>query len=76
MFESRHGEGQISRLPGLAVELVNAKADIIVTAGSESAAAAKRATSTIPVVTATGGDLAGMGLVAKSGPAGRKCHRV
>jgi putative ABC transport system substrate-binding protein len=64
LFESRHGEGQVSRLPGLAAELVNAKVDIIVTAGSEPAAAVRRATSTIPVVTATGGDLAGMGLVA------------
>lgn len=64
LFESRHGEGQVGLLPGLAAELVNAKVDIIVTAGSEPAAAVKRATSTIPVVTATGGDLAGMGLVA------------
>jgi putative ABC transport system substrate-binding protein len=63
LFESRWGGGR-SRLPDLAAELVNAKVDIIVTAGSESAAAVKQATSQIPIVLATGGDLVGLGLVA------------
>ena len=63
LFESRWSDGQRGRLPGLAAELVNAKVDIIVTAGSESAAAVKQATSSIPVVLATGGDLVGLGLV-------------
>jgi putative ABC transport system substrate-binding protein len=62
VFESRWSEGR-SRLPGFAAELVNAKVDIIVTAGSEAAAAAKQATSRIPIVTATGGDLQGLGVV-------------
>jgi hypothetical protein len=39
------------------------RSDIIVTAGSESAVAAKQATSRIPIVTATGGDLQGLGVV-------------
>ena len=63
-FESRWGDGQLSRLSGLAAELVNAKVDIIVTAGTESAAAAKRTTSSLPIVTATGGDVVGAGVVA------------
>ena len=63
-FESRWSDGQIGRLRGLAAELVNANVDIIVTAGSESAAAAKQATGSIPVVMATGGDVVGLGLVA------------
>src|SRR6266852_7164569 len=62
LFESRWGGGR-SRLPDLAAELVNAKVDIIVTAGSESAAAVKQATSQIPIVLATGGDLVGLGVV-------------
>src|SRR5262245_964727 len=45
------------------MELVNAKVDIIVTAGSEAGAAIKQATSSIPVVLATGGDLVAMGVV-------------
>jgi putative tryptophan/tyrosine transport system substrate-binding protein len=63
LFESRWSDGQKSRLPGVAAELVNAKVDIIVTAGSEAAAAVKHATSSIPVVLATGGDLVAMGIV-------------
>jgi putative ABC transport system substrate-binding protein len=62
VFEARWSDGR-SRLPGFAAELVDAKVDIIVTAGSESAAAAKQATSRIPIVTATGGDLQGLGVV-------------
>jgi putative ABC transport system substrate-binding protein len=56
VFEPRWANGQVGRLPGLAAELVNAKVEIIVTAGSESSLAAKRATSSIPIVTATGSD--------------------
>jgi putative ABC transport system substrate-binding protein len=56
VFESRWGDGQVGRLPSLAAELVDAKVDILVTAGSEAALAAKQATNSIPIVTATGGD--------------------
>jgi ABC-type uncharacterized transport system substrate-binding protein len=63
LFESRWSDGQRGRLLGLARELVNGKVDIIVTAGSESAAAVKRATSSIPVVMATGSDPVELGVV-------------
>jgi putative ABC transport system substrate-binding protein len=46
------------------VELVGRNPDVIVTAGINAAVAAKRATSTIPIVTATGADLVSLGLVA------------
>ena len=36
VFEPRWGNGQVGRLPSRAAELVNAKVDIIVTAGSEA----------------------------------------
>jgi putative ABC transport system substrate-binding protein len=64
VFESRWGDGQVGRLPSLAAELVDAKVDILVTAGSEAALAAKQATNSIPIVTATGGDPVESGLVA------------
>ena len=64
VFEPRWGNGQVDRLPGLAAELLKATVDIIVTAGSEAALAAKRATSAIPIVTTTGADPVELGLVA------------
>ncbi|MEP6905537.1 MAG: ABC transporter substrate-binding protein, partial [Gemmatimonadales bacterium] len=64
IFEPRWGNGQVGRLPSLAAELIHAKVDIIVTAGSEAALAAKQATSSIPIVTASGSDPVELGLVA------------
>jgi putative ABC transport system substrate-binding protein len=63
-FEVRWADGQIDRLPGLAAELVRLNVDLIVTAGSPAARAAKNATARIPIVMATGGDPVGLGLVA------------
>ena len=62
-FESRWAQGEDERLPKLAAELVSLKVDLIVTAGTNTALAAKRATSTIPIVTATGTDLVAIGLI-------------
>ena len=56
VFESRWGDGEVGRLRSLAVELVDAKVDIMTTASTEAALAAKQATSSIPIVMATGGD--------------------
>ena len=61
--ESRFAEGDISRLPGLAAELVRRNVAIIFTATTVSAIAAKAATSTIPVVFAIGADPIKSGLV-------------
>jgi putative ABC transport system substrate-binding protein len=63
-FETRWADGQIDRLPGLAAELVRLKVDVVVTAGSPAARAAKNTTTSIPIVMATGGDPVGLGLVA------------
>jgi putative ABC transport system substrate-binding protein len=63
-FEQRWGEGKDDRLPKLAAELVGLKVDFIITAGTVSAIAAKRATSTIPIVMANGSDPVAMGLAA------------
>ena len=53
-IEFRWANGRTENLAGGAAELVAMPADILVTAGTPAAAAASRATSTIPIVMATG----------------------
>jgi putative ABC transport system substrate-binding protein len=62
-FEFRSDEGQSSRLPELAAELVRLKVDMIVTWFTPAATAAKQATSEIPIVMALAGDPVATGLV-------------
>jgi putative ABC transport system substrate-binding protein len=63
-FERRYAEDRLDRLPGLAAELVSLKVDVIITWGTLAPLAAKRATSTIPIVMIAAGDPVGSGLVA------------
>lgn len=53
-FEARWAHGKPDRLPGLAAELVQLNVDAMITAGTPAAFAAQRATTTIPIVMATG----------------------
>ena len=62
LFEARGGDGRSERLPALAAELVRLKVDVIVTAGSTAAQAARQATATIPIVM-TSGNPVELGLV-------------
>jgi putative ABC transport system substrate-binding protein len=62
VFEARSGDGQNERLQAVAAELVRLKVDVIVTSGSSAAQAAHRATTTIPIVLASGNPLE-LGLV-------------
>jgi putative tryptophan/tyrosine transport system substrate-binding protein len=55
MIEYRYGEGNYDRLPELAAELVRRQVNVLV-AGGGSGLVAKAATTTIPIVTAIGGD--------------------
>src|SRR5712691_6738237 len=55
-FEGRFASGKFEQLPALAQELVRLKVAVIVTSGSVAAQAAKRATSAIPIVIATGSE--------------------
>jgi putative ABC transport system substrate-binding protein len=64
VLEWRFAEGKLDRLPDFAAELVRMKVDVIVVAGGNAAFAAKKATSTIPIVIAAAGDPVGTGLVA------------
>src|SRR4030095_7556329 len=50
LIESRWAEGNSARLPELAADLVRLKVDLIVTRGSIYVQAARRATSSIPIV--------------------------
>jgi len=63
VYEGRWAEDK-SGLPELAVELVRFRVDAIVVTGDPASAAAKKATSTIPVVIAGAGDPVGSGLIA------------
>jgi putative tryptophan/tyrosine transport system substrate-binding protein len=63
-YEFRSAQGQLSRLPELAAELVHLKVDVIVTWFTPAAQAAKQATHEIPIVMADTGDPVGTGLVA------------
>jgi len=63
-FDTRLAKGELELLPAQARELVRLKVNVIVTSGTSAALAAKRATSTIPIVMATGTDQVSLGLVA------------
>jgi putative ABC transport system substrate-binding protein len=63
LIEYRWAEGNYQRFPDLVADLVNLKVDLILTAGTPGALAAKRATQTIPIVMAVTGDAVGTGLV-------------
>jgi putative ABC transport system substrate-binding protein len=63
-FEFRYTEGQSDRLPALAVDLVQKPIDAVLTAGTESTDAARRATKTIPIVMAAVGDPIAAGFIA------------
>jgi putative ABC transport system substrate-binding protein len=59
----RHAENQMDRLPALAADLVRRRVALIVASGNV-AAAAKAATTSLPIVFAVGGHPVALGLVA------------
>jgi putative ABC transport system substrate-binding protein len=63
-IEYRFAEQKSERLPELAADLVRLKVDLIVVTAGPPALAAKRATTTIPIVMTNSADPVGEGLVA------------
>ena len=64
IIEYRYADGRPERLPALAEELVRLKVEIIVTDTAAPARAARKATSTIPIVMVSAGNPIQAGLVA------------
>lgn len=63
VIEYRWADGEYERFSTLVDELIAAKVDLIVTAGTPAALAAKKATTTVPIIMAAVGDPVGTGLV-------------
>jgi putative ABC transport system substrate-binding protein len=63
VIDYRWAEGKYDRLSDLAGELVRLRVDALVTHGTPGALAAKRATTTIPIVMTTRADAVALGLV-------------
>jgi putative tryptophan/tyrosine transport system substrate-binding protein len=61
--ERRFANDRLDQLPELAAELVALNVDLIITLGTLAPIAAKRATSTIPILMTSAGDPLGSGLV-------------
>jgi putative ABC transport system substrate-binding protein len=63
-IDFRWAEGDYARLAELAVDLVRLKVDVLVTYGTPGTLAAKRATTTLPIVMVVSGDAVATGIVA------------
>jgi len=63
-IQYRWAEGRAERFAEIAAEFIKLKVDVVATYGTPGTAAAKQATSTIPIVFASVGDPVGAGVVA------------
>jgi putative ABC transport system substrate-binding protein len=63
VIEYRYAEGKLDRLSALVAELMHLNVDLIVSAGPATTRAAKRATSTIPIVMGSDDDPVSSGFV-------------
>jgi putative ABC transport system substrate-binding protein len=63
-YEYRWSEGNFDRLSEMAEELIHLKVDVIVAYVTQASLAAKKATTTIPIVMVGVGDPIGVGLIA------------
>src|SRR5262245_2002282 len=63
VIEYRWADGNYDQIPSLLDDLIRLKVDVIVTHGTPGVLAAKRATTTIPIVCAVVGDALGSGIV-------------
>jgi putative ABC transport system substrate-binding protein len=63
-FVHKYAVGNVDRFPAMAAELVREGVDVIVTTTAGLASLVRQATSTIPIVVTTAGELEGTGLIA------------
>ncbi len=63
IIEYRYGEGRDDRFPSFAAELVAMPVEVIVVWGNPAAFAAKRATTSIPILIGAAGDVVNTGLI-------------
>jgi putative ABC transport system substrate-binding protein len=63
-IEQKYADGVPERFPALVGEFVKAKVSVIVTSGIASALAARKVTSSVPIVVVAAGDFIGNGLAA------------
>ena len=63
ILEYRFADGERTRIATFASELVELKVDVILASGTQTAIAARNATTTIPIVVGDAGDLVAAGLV-------------
>ena len=75
IIESRYAEGQIDRLPAFANELVSLPSDVVVAVSTPAVAAARQATSTIPIVMSPATDPIGLRVRQELCPSRRKHYR-
>jgi len=64
VIEQRHAEGRFERFPELAAELVRLKLDVFLAHGVAAVDAARKASSTVPIIMVPVADPLGSGLVA------------
>lgn len=71
VLEARFADGQLDRIPDLVAELIGLKVDVLLAGSPFGAAAAMKATSTVPIVFAGVGDPVSSGIVSNlARPAG------
>ena len=71
IIEYRYAENKLDQLPVLARELVRLKPDVIYVSSTPGVLAAKQATTTIPIVVGSAGDLVASGIVVSLARPGR-----
>jgi len=64
IVEARFAEGRLERLPALVAELIGLKVDVLLAGSPAGAVAAKKASTTVPIVFAGVGDPVASGIVA------------
>jgi putative ABC transport system substrate-binding protein len=74
-FEGRYAEGDLTRLPLLAEELIRLKPDVLLAGPTVAVVAANQVTASVPIVGINITDPVGRGLAASHARPWGQCHR-